>query len=283
MPFVISEQGIDAYGNSTILSLLQETGVAGADTILRFGKVPDPLDSNRVAYLLRLNKGDPDTAGTTKRVELSQGGSGGSIVRGIDYWISTAFLTPSIWKNGDALLVGNLHGSNDETLVWQIHDNGDVGDDSNMNPNMAMTLHSGGNTTPQNSMQNLIIRTNPNPVTIKVDNVTRTVFSEKDYVADTWQYWIFKLRLHWDSLYNPYIQAWRRVGYVGDWTQVVSDNLPNQYNNVNNDFQKAGIYYYVNAWTGGITSRLLHSKGLYLFRDDGRITLSEITAFMDKI
>lgn len=278
-PFAQTSEHVQVYGTYPDINTVPETGVVGADTLPRFIRVADPLDANRKAYLMRLTQGDPETS-SSHRVEIS---AATPLPRGDNVWIGIGFLTPSSWKSVDDVLVGNPGGSSDQTLVWQMHDVGDVWDTAGQNPNLSMILIGGGSGTPERSKLVLTARTSTNPVTIKAEYQTRTMFEETDYPADVWQYWIFNVRLHWDSSYSPYFKAWRRVGYTGEWKQLVDDNLPNQFNNVPNDYQKQGIYYYVDAWTGGITSRVLYSKGLHSFKDDGSITLEDMQDFMDKI
>lgn len=278
--------GLDALGSSRTPASLSESGlfatngVNGNDSLSRFTKVADPLDAARKAFKMELKQGDLTTAG--HRIELSHGGTGLSFLRGKNYWVSLAFHTPSTWKTVDKDLVGNQNAQHDETCVFQMHDVADGGD-TNHQPTMAMIIHGGGAGHPELSQMYYTIRDNPNATSNSNDDNSRTVWQESDYPADTWQYWIFNFRLHWDSAYNPFFKAWRRVGYTGDYIQLVNDVHPNQFNNTADDYQKHGMYYYADAWTGGITARTLHSKGLYSFKDDGTITLAEIAAFMDKI
>lgn len=274
-----SQGSLEAYGTYPALTAVPEAGVVGADTIPRFIRVADPLDAQRNAYQMRLTQGDPNTSGS-KRVELTSFSPG--LTRGKDLWITFAFLTPSAWKTCDRTLTGNPNAGADETLVWQIHDDSDVGDDAAQNPNVAMILTGGGAGTPELSKLNLSVRTSATAITTKAGYSQRTLFQELDYPADVWQYWVINCRMHWDIAFGPYFKAYRRIGYTGPWIQVVDDKLPNQYNNIKEDYQKHGIYYYPDAWTGGITSRLLHSKGLYTFQGDG-VTFDDVTSFLDGV
>ena len=274
-----SQGSVECYGTYPALTAIPESGIVGSDTIPRFIRVADPLDAQRKAYLMRLTQGDPVTSGS-HRTELVSFGQ--AIARGKDLWIAFAFLTPSAWKTCDRTLTGNPNAGADETLVWQIHDDGDVGDDAGQNPNIAMILTGGGAGTPGLSKLNLSVRTSSTPITTKAGYIQRTLFQELDYPADVWQYWVINCRMHWDIAFGPYFKAYRRIGYTGPWTQVVDDKLPNQYNNIKEDYQKHGIYYYPDAWTGGITSRLLHSKGLYTFQGDG-VTFDDVTSFLDGV
>lgn len=285
-PFRLSDGGLDALGSSWAPASIPDSGlfatngVNGNDSLARFTNVVDPLDVNRRAFKMELKQGDLTTAG--HRIELSQGGVGLSIPRGKDYWVAFAFHTPSSWKTVDKDLVANPNAQHDETCVFQMHDVADGGD-TNHQPNMAMTIHGGGAGRPDLSQMYFQIRDNPLANSNSNNDTFRTVWRESDYPADVWQYWVFNLRLHWDDSYKPFFKAWRRVGYTGEYKLVIDDKHANQFNNVADDYQKHGMYYYADAWTGGITARALHSKGLYLFRDDGSVTLKSVTDFMDKI
>lgn len=284
--FKYMDGGLDALGSSRTPASLSESGlfategVNANDSLSRFTKVDDPIDGLRKAFKMELKDGDLTTGG--HRIEFSHGGTGLSFPRGEDFWIAFAFHTPSSWKTVDKDLVGNPNAQHDETCVFQMHDVGDVGD-TNHQPNMAMIMHGGGAGTPELSQMYFTIRDNPNASSNSNDDNFRTVWQESNYPADTWQYWIFNLRLHWDSAHNPFFKAWRRVGYTGEYVQVINEVHPNQFNNILDDYQKHGMYYYADEWSGGVTARTLYSKGLYSFRDDGTITLAEVADFMDKI
>lgn len=279
--------GLDALGASRTPASLSDSGlfatngVTGNDSLARFTKVADPMDVGRKAYKMELKQGDLTTSGL--RIEFSHGGTGLSFSRGKDYWAALAFHTPSSWKEVDKDLVGNSNAQHDETCLFQMHDVADGGDTNNHQPNMAMIVHGGGAGQPELSQMYFTIRDNPAASSNANSDTFRTVWSESNYPADEWQYWIFNFRLHWDDTYEPFFKAWRRVGYDSDYVQLIDDAHANQYNNTADDYQKHGMYYYANEWSGGVTARTLYSKGLYSFVDDGTVTLAEIAAFMDTI
>lgn len=275
---------LDYLNTSTNFISISDAGINGADSQPRFSKVTDPQDPTKVAYKFELKQGDPPAG--APRIEISQSGAGAYIPRGVDHWICFAFIPPSSWKNANSTPPQNGNGLHDETCLWQMHDVGDSPgtiDSATQNPNIALMVHGGGSGTPELSKQYITIRDSQTFATIANQAHVRTAYTENNYPADVWQYWIINIRLHWDATYSPFMKAWRRLGYTGDWTQLVDDTGPNQYNNTNDDYHKAGIYYYADEWSGGVTSRVLYNKGLYCFRDDGTITRDAIAEFMDKI
>lgn len=282
-----NEGGLDALGSSTGFTAIPESGINGLDSQPRFSKVADPLDNSKKAFRLSLAQGDASTGGL--RIEFSHSGTGLYLPRGKNMWLAFAFLTPSSWKTVDKDLVGNPNAQHDETIMWQMHDVADGGEPTNHQPNMYLTMYGGGAGHPELSDLHFSIRDNPEASSNANTDTLRQVWYEKDYPADVWQYWIINTRLHWDSTYEPFTKAWRRVGYTGDYKLMFEDYHPNQYNNVTDDYQKAGIYYYADAWTGGVTTRTLHHKGLYSWMEDRgslstpKVTLSEVADFMDKI
>ena len=89
---------------------------------MRFGKVADPDDAAKFAYILRRKQGDE---GTLKRTELSFSPTFTPVPLGSFCWIGFAFRIPSAWS----AMTGT-----DEVMLWQVHETPDGGDDTQPAP-----------------------------------------------------------------------------------------------------------------------------------------------------
>lgn len=248
----VETQGPSA-GVSQSLSATSESGVAGPDAVVRFGKTTDPDDPAKTCFVMRWKQGD-DTG--TKRTELSFSPTTGfsPIPLGGVCWLACSMRLPSAWKSAD---------SNDETMIFQVHESPDAGDDTQPAPiGMVVT----------GRVQRLWVRSNPNATTLQAATVYNEVWRESEYPADQWQHWVFKLKSHWDASQSPRLEAWRALGSSGALVKMIDYSAPNTYNNTNRDFAKHGNYYYANLWTGGLTERVMHSKGLYQWLDGQGLT-----------
>lgn len=275
---------VECVGSSTDINTIG-TGINGIDGQMRFGRVVDPDDSLKMAYYLRLDQGDASLSGdgTKQRLEMKDSDLVGRIQRGTRYWMAIGFRVPDLWKQASPTITGNEHGTRDETLLFQIHENPDSFDVSS-NPAVVLTVVGGGVGTPQNSYAYVTIRSNPNLVsTGSSQNTVREVWREYDYPCGVWQYWVFDVLLHWDAAQGPYLKAYRALG-SGAMSLMFHDQHPNHYNNTENDpYVKTGMYYYVAAWTGGFTSRVMYHKGLHVWKHRDGMDADRVMTYLRSI
>lgn len=245
-PFANCDGSIETQGPSAgvtqSLATTSEAGLFGPDAVMRFGKVTDPDSPGKFAYLLRRKQGDE---GTLKRTELSFSTTFTPVPLGAACWIGFAIRVPSAWRG--------MTGT-DEVMVWQVHETPDGGDDTQEAP-IGMTV--------RGNRMLMWVRSNPNATTLEASTTYAEVFSESVWPGDVWQFWAVKLVSHWTSSgQSPHLEAWRRIG-SGATVKVVDHAGPNSYNNAVRDYAKSGLYYYAEQWTGGLTDKVMHHKGIY--------------------
>lgn len=257
-PFANCDGSIETQGPSGSLSqsisATSESGINGPDSQMRFGKVADPDNASKSALYMHRTQGDE---ATLQRTELSFSPTFTPVPLASSVWIACSMRIPAAWKAA---------GASDETMVFQVHETPDGGDDTQPAP-IGMLV--------RGSQQMAWVRSNPNAVTLQADTTLQWVWEEADYPADQWQHWIFKLRSHWLAANGPRLEAWRAVGN-GGLVKLIDYSGPNAYNNTNRDYAKHGLYYYDDEWSGGLTSRTMHSKGLYQWMDGQGINESLI-------
>ena len=185
---------------------------------------------------------------------------------------------PAAWKATAATGVANTLNGSDETAIFQIHQAPDAGD-TFTNPCISIHVGGGGVSTPELASMWVRVNSNPNPTTHAGDTVRRTVWEESDYPTDVWQYWVIDVRPHWDAAQSPHLRVWRAVG-AGALVQLVNDTQPNQVNNVADDYPKGGVYYWADAWTGGLTERVIHSKGIHRWSHSTDMTAAGVLAYL---
>lgn len=248
-PFANCDGTVETQGPagslSQSLSATSESPINGPDALMRFGKVADPDNASKSALYMHRKQGDE---ATLKRTELSFSPTFTPVPLAASVWIACSMRIPAAWKAA---------GASDETLVFQVHETTDGGDETQPAP-IGMIV--------RGTQQMAWVRSNPNAVTLQADTTFQWVWVEADYPADQWQHWIFKLRSHWLSANAPRFEAWRAVG-DGSLVKLIDYGGPNAYNNTNRDYAKHGLYYYDDEWSGGLTSRTMHSKGLYQWLD----------------
>lgn len=258
-PFANCDGSIETQGPSSGLAqsmaATSESGINGPDAQMRFGKVTDPDNAARNCYYLHRKQADE---GVLMRTEMSFSNTFTPVpLAPAAVWIACSMRIPSAWKQA---------ASNDETMVFQVHETTDGGDDTQPAP-IGMAV--------EGTVQRAWVRYNPNATTLQAQTVYTEVWREADYPADQWQHWVFKLRSHWDAAQGPRFEAWRAVG-GGALVKLIDHQAPNAYNNTARDYAKHGLYYYDLAWSGGLTSRTMHSKGLYQWMDGQGINESLI-------
>lgn len=254
--------------SQTIASTI-ETGLLGDDGQPRFQRVADPDNAAKKCFLLNRKIGD-DPA--NKRTELSYSPTLQPIPRAKVCWIGFGLRLPSEWKSAS---VG------DEVMIFQVHETTDVGDDIQEAP-LGMIISGGGSATPQNAFQTMWVRHNPDFVTLESGTEQETIFHETDPPTDKWQFWVVKMVSYWNNSQSPYVKAWRKVAGEG-MVQVVDYTGPNTYNNTPLDFVKSGLYYYDDLWTGGVTSKTMHHKGIFLWHDYPELTAESIIEYLEEI
>jgi len=263
-PFANCDGTIETQGPSggvtQSLSAVSESGISGPDSDARFAKAADPDDATKTCYVMRREQGDESTL---KRTELSFSITFTPVPLGSVCWIGFAIRIPDAWKAA---------GPTDETAVFQVHETPDVGDDTQPAP-ISMLVRGQG--------MLMWVRSNPNATTLAADTTYTQVWAEASYPSDQWQFFAVRLRSHWDAASAPTLDVWRRAG---DATQkIVEHSGPNSYNNVARNFVKSGLYYYDEEWSGGITERQMHHKGLFQWLDGQDIDHSLILDHLQSI
>lgn len=256
----IETQG-PAVGVSQAVASTAEVGIVGPDAVMRFGKVADPDDAAKFAYIMRRKQGDE---GTLKRTELSFSPTFTPIPLAANCWIGFATRIPSTWR----AMTGT-----DEVMLWQVHETPDGGDDTQPAP-IGMVV--------KGDRQMMWVRSNPNAATFVGGTTYTEVFSEAAWPGDQWQFWAFKLKSHWDNAQSPRFEAWRRVG-SGATVKVIDYSGPNSYNNTVRDYVKSGLYYYAEQWTGSLTDKVLYHKGLYQWLDGQGVDEELILDYLQSI
>ncbi len=258
-PFANADGSIETQGPagslSQSMSATSESGINGPDAQVRFGKVTDPDDASKAALYLHRKQGDE---ATLKRTEMSFSPTFTPVPLAATCWIACSMRIPAAWAAASA---------GDETMVFQVHETPDGGDDTQPAP-IGMLVKGTGMLA--------WVRSNPNAVTLEAATTYTQVWSEATYPTDQWQHWVFKLRSHWDSAQAPRFEAWRALGDSGALVKLIDYGGPNSYNNTSRDYAKHGLYYYDDEWSGGLTSRTMHSKGLYQWLDGQGIDESMI-------
>lgn len=262
-PFSSESATLNCLGVSGAMRNAPELGVMGADGQLRFGKVADPLDPAKHAFLLRVKKGDPSSAADypRQRVEYSDAYASRCTPLGQEQWQALALMVSSSWRAESGVVAYQMFESADDFDVPS-------------NPSLGLVF---------DGTMRLVIRSNPNLASLGVaQNIVRTVFADPSFPTDVWQKFAFRLRLHWDASQDPYTQLFRQVGN-GPIEQLVDDHQPNAYNNVQRaQYPKAGVYAY-GDWPAGMTERLMHSKGLYTWAHRDGMDAAGAMAFLGAI
>lgn len=256
-PFANCDGAIETQGPSSGLAqsmaATSESGINGPDAQMRFGKVTDPDNPAKTCLYLHRKQTDE---GVLMRTEMSFSPTAGfsPVPLGAVCWIACSLRIPAAWKQA---------ASNDETMIFQVHETPDGGDETQPAP-IGMLI--------EGTVQRAWVRSNPNATTLAAQTTFTEVMREADYPADQWQHWVFKLKSHWLSSEAPRFEAWRALGAAGGLVKMIDYSGPNSYNNTARDYAKHGLYYYDLAWSGGLTSRTMHSKGLYQWLDGQGIT-----------
>jgi len=253
-PFANCDGSIEAQGPVTgvtqSLAATSEAGISGPDAVVRFGKVADPDNAAKSAYIIRFKQGD-DAA--MKRTELSFSSSFTPVPLARTCWIGFATRIPEAWRG--------LTGT-DEVMLFQVHDTPDAGDENQPAP-IGLVV--------RGARLYAWVRHNPNLTTLAAGTTYIEVFSETAWPGDQWQFWAFRLKSSWDSAQSPRLEAWRRVG-TGPTVKVIDHSGPNSYNDVTRDYCKSGLYYYADQWTDGVLDKVLYHKGLYQWLDGMGLT-----------
>lgn len=263
-PFASCDGSIEtqgpAVGVSQAVAATAESGIAGPDAAIRFGKAADPLDAAKSCYVMTRKQGDETTL---NRTELSFSTTYTPIPLGAACWIAFAVRIPQEWMSAVA---------GDETMLFQVHDSPDGGDDTQPAP-IGLVV--------SGAAARLWVRANPNAVTLSGATTDTVVWSEAQWPVDVWQYFAIRLQCHWDSAQSPRLEVWRRVN--GTTTKLVDYSGPNSYNNTARDYAKSGLYYYDGEWSGGMTVRTMHHKGLYQWLDADVMSAESILDFLGGI
>lgn len=264
-PFADCDGSIETQGPvgaiSQSVAVTSEAGVNGPDGVVRFGKVADPDDATKTAYIMRREETDETVL---QRTELSFSPTFTPAPLGSFCWIGFAVRIPSTWR----AMTGT-----DEVMLWQIHDTPDGGDDTQPAP---IGLFVRGNKL------YIAVRSNPNAVTVVEDTTYAEVFSEAYWPGDQWMFFAVKLKSHWLSAQSPSLEIWRSVN-GGANTKIVDYQGPNSYNNTVRDYAKSGLYYYADQWTGGIVDKVIYHKGLYQWLDSPDIDETKILSFLQTV
>lgn len=251
--------------NADPFSLPQVKGVAepgqrGEDSQLRFGRVKDPLNSAKWAFVHRIASGyspfrmlsRPNGPGYNANMSSVTGpwsGSGESPMQNEPVWIAFAvkFEPDMFGHRGKSLSFMELHHVPD-------------GHDSNPLAHFAMFAD-------QNELS-IVSRADPNTVGTVNTRQDTTLFRERNPSTTQWHYFVIQARFTYSAARDPYLRIWRRVG-SGPVEQIADHKDINAYNDAARYMPPYfGIYMWDHSGFGNSPTRTLYTKGMFILRDE---------------
>jgi len=212
--------GVNCYGQMGPLRNFPNGEIYGPrlpdGSTLRMGKAPDPLNTSRNVYMVKVGQNDVLTAGG-KRCEL--------IAYGDD--VTHLPMAQNIWFGVNVLVNQgqNMQGQDDQ-IIMQWHTYG-------FNPFFAVLLKDGKlraqiryNTLPNGTMDN---------------SVLKTVWNDSAPVQRRWMTFVVNARLSPFASDAPFLKIWR------DGTQIVNYSGPISYNSSEYSSARVGLYHWVNS------------------------------------
>jgi hypothetical protein len=262
-PFSVNTYwGLEVVGLTAALRDVKESGVSH-DNTLSYGKVADPDDASKRAFLYRISATDPLDRFGSIRTEAGSWTTTTSIVRGAEVWI--------LW----ALRLPDLAGSspNEGQCVFQLHM---TADGTEHNPSFAV-FYSGGNTLTVRGSYNLFSPVDDNR------SVDQIWFKESGTPVNQWQYFVMHTRRSWDSGVRPFVKIWRSVG-DGAPVLLTDRTGPNAYRTTNpREFMKEGMYHWGGQRFDGPQSRTRYSKGVHAFTHQPEHSMETMLQFLKSI
>ncbi len=236
-------------GQNQHLADVTEPGIIGVGSDYTFSRVADPQNANKHAFRHRLSGSFPTWGSAdSRRSEISANWSndGTNVLRGTDYWVAFAIkFEPDMFVPG-----------NGEVSLLDFHQ---VPDDGEAWLPSSFSMYAGENNIRFSKSWDV------GQPTISSHPPFKNLWNETAPTTSEWQYFVVKMKMHWDVTQNPYIKIWRAVGN-GPLVQIADDTGPNDYNNLTPYIpQKFGMYRW-DAWAGQPT-RTIFTKGFYMAKD----------------
>lgn len=240
----------ESFATSGYVSGLAEAGLYRGDGSMRFGKVADPEDSSKKAYLFSIKSTDPEDGYNSIRAETNGWNPTNGVPQATDVWVLWALRLPDL----------SAATAVDSQCVFQMHFAQD-GTGDERNPPFAVYFDSKTN--------KLSIRRSSNP-SYPVMNGTSddsVRWSESNTPTNQWQYFIMHTKRSWNTADSPFATIWRAVG-AGAPQVLASVSIPgpNAYHSSNDlrEYIKEGMYHWKQPFNG-VNSRTRFSKGVHVF------------------
>lgn len=253
--------GLECLGKATHAADIPERGVhADSDGKLepglRFGRVPDPLDTKRLVFNFTAHRDDPRMWGAPRCEAIFSPTKAGRLPVGTEFWF------------GFGLLLPNWVTSPDEQIVSQWH----MGDGSiALNPLFAISIQGAGlrfQARFNNSRQ------------MSKAGTSKTIDVVSDGLpVETWTYIVARARISADPNAAPYLQVWRDgvevISYFGPLGYAIPGGVP---------YAKIGHYHWIDAsnpWPARIASRtVLIRNPSFIFNNAAQFQAGDLLDFV---
>lgn len=253
--------GLECLGKATHAADIPERGLhADHDGKLapglRFGKVPDPLDTNRLVFNFTAHRDDPRIWGAPRCEAIFSPTKQGRLPVGTDFWFGFGLLLPG-WE-----------ASPDEQIVSQWH----MGDGSiAFNPLFAISVQGAG--------LRLQARFNSNRQMSKAGTSKPIDVVSDGLPVGAWTYIVARARISADPAAAPYLQVWRDgvevISYVGPLGYAIPGAVP---------YAKLGHYHWIdtsNPWPSQISSRtVLIRNPSFIFNNATQFQAGDVLDFI---
>lgn len=249
---------VQCYGLILPSQWVPEQGVNGSvledGSTLRFGRVADPQDVNRMSLRFALRSSDPLTAGSYRCETAFSPGPTGLPIRSV-FWHAFAVFIPD-WRN-----------TTDEQQLAQWH----AGDTSGLQPIYALLVRDG--------QMRLVLRysTADSPTSSTVR--TQVLWSSTSWQPKQWFTFVTKAKVSANSADDPFIQTWVNGSQVVNYRGPVGYRQPTA-----QPYVKHGVYHWINlnAWDSRQPTRAVHFRRAALVSDtSGRYLPSDLGRFIN--
>ncbi|NBQ91251.1 MAG: hypothetical protein EBT24_11070 [Betaproteobacteria bacterium] len=249
---------VQCYGLIIPSQTVPEQGINGTPLpqggTLRFGRVPDPVDTRRWALRFTLMPTDPLTAGSY-RCETAFNSSISGLPRGRLFWHAYSVYLPD-WRS-----------TNDEQQLAQWH----AGDTSGLQPIYALLSRDG--------QMRLVMRTSSSPTPTPSTVSTQVLWSTNSWVPNQWITVVTQALVSTDPAASPFIRTWINGSLVVNYKGPVGYNQPTA-----QPYVKHGIYHWtnLNPWDMHLPQRNVLFRRAALVLDPNRsYTAADLGLFVN--
>lgn len=253
--------GLECIGKATHAGDIPERGIYVEDggmlePGLRFGKVPDPLDSTRQVFNFTAHRNDPRIWGAPRCEAIFSPTKKGRLPVGAEFWFGFGLLLPGWVATPDEQIVSQWH-MGDGTIAF--------------NPLFAISVQGSGlrfqarfNSSKQMSKAGV-----SKPVDVLSDGLP----------VSAWTYIVARARISADPAAGPHLQVWRDgvevISYAGPLGYEIPGAVP---------YAKLGHYHWIDAsnpWPAEIASRtVLIRNPSFLFDNPARFQAGDVLGFI---